>query len=76
MIDPRTGLPETKHDTSPVPFYAVIKGWERQKTDEQVDMIEIESIGVLSDAAPTILELMGIPKPAEMTGMSLIQELR
>ena len=76
MIDPRTGLPETKHNPSPVPFYAVIKGWERQKTDEQVDLIEMESIGVLSDVAPTILELMGIPKPPEMTGVSLRQELR
>ncbi len=76
LIDPRTGLPETKHNPSPVPFYAVINGWERSKTEEQVVMIESESVGVLSDVAPTILEIMGIPKPEDMTGVSLVKDLR
>ena len=31
--------------------------------------------GVLADVAPTLLELMGLPKPAEMTGHSLIERL-
>ncbi|MCL5006535.1 MAG: 2,3-bisphosphoglycerate-independent phosphoglycerate mutase [Patescibacteria group bacterium] len=76
LIDPQTGLPETKHNPSPVPFYVIVRGWERNKTEEQAAAIEGESIGVLSDVAPTILELMGIPKPAEMTGVSLIRDLR
>ncbi len=76
LIDPRTGLPETKHNPSPVPFYAVVNGWERNKTEEQMLMIESESIGVLSDVAPTILEIIGIKKPEEMTGVSLLRELR
>jgi len=76
MLDPRTGLTETKHDPSPVPIYVAAKEYERTKDDFDVNKIERESIGVLADVAPTILELMGLPKPKEMTGISLIKQLR
>lgn len=76
MLDVRTGLVETGHNISPVPLYVVANGYERQKTDAQADEIEKVNTGVLSDVAPTILELMGIPKPEEMTGMSLLKLLR
>ncbi|MEK7115117.1 MAG: 2,3-bisphosphoglycerate-independent phosphoglycerate mutase [Patescibacteria group bacterium] len=77
MIDPRTGLPETKHNISPVPIYIIAKNLERPavKTNEQIIQSETEPIGLLSDVAPTILELMGIAKPAEMTGESLLRKL-
>ncbi|MEK7195739.1 MAG: 2,3-bisphosphoglycerate-independent phosphoglycerate mutase [Patescibacteria group bacterium] len=76
MFDPRTGLPETKHDPSPVPIYIVGKNFERIKDNFEVARTEKESAGVISDVAPTVLELMGLPKPEEMTGISLLDQLR
>jgi len=76
MLDLHTGLPETTHNPSPVPFHVVRKGYEREKTDEFVVEQEQLNAGVISDVAPTVLELMGIPKPDEMTGISLLQNLR
>lgn len=76
MIDPRTGLVETKHDPSQVPFYLVRAGGERPKSDALIKRIESENIGVLSDVAPTILHLMGLPVPKEMTGINLLDLLQ
>jgi 2,3-bisphosphoglycerate-independent phosphoglycerate mutase len=76
MLDLQTGIPETTHDPNPVPIYVVTKGYERQKTDAMVKNIDRSNVGVLSDVAPTVLELMGVPKPAEMNGISLLQSLR
>jgi 2,3-bisphosphoglycerate-independent phosphoglycerate mutase len=59
MINP-DGSPNTAHTTNPVPIILVDK-----------DLTTIKS-GVLGDIAPTILELMGIEKPAVMTGTSLL----
>ncbi len=59
MINP-DGSPNTAHTTNPVPIILVDK-----------DLTTINS-GVLGDLAPTILELMGIEKPAVMTGTSLL----
>ncbi|MFH1759355.1 MAG: 2,3-bisphosphoglycerate-independent phosphoglycerate mutase [Patescibacteria group bacterium] len=72
MLDPLTGHIETKHDTSPVPFYLVGKRFERKSGTEWHPAMPV---GVLSDIAPTILDLMKIPKPAEMTGESLLKRL-
>lgn len=60
MINP-DGTPNTAHTTNLVPFIIVDKDYN----------LPIAS-GRLGDLAPTILELMGIPKPAQMTGSSLI----
>jgi len=76
MLDPKTGLPETAHNPSSVPIYVIRKGYERVKTDEFVSGEERSNVGVLSDVAPTILELMGLEKPEDMTGLSLLQSLR
>lgn len=76
MLDPRTGLPETKHDPSPVPIYVVGKNFERLKDNFAATKAEKEGVGVLSDVAPTVLELMGVPQPPEMTGVSLLRLLR
>ncbi len=61
MID-RDGTPFTAHTTNPVPFCVV--GYEPCK--------ELRSGGVLADIAPTMLDIMGLPQPAEMTGKSMI----
>jgi 2,3-bisphosphoglycerate-independent phosphoglycerate mutase len=76
MMDPQTGLPETKHDLSPVPIYVVANEFERTKDDFETSKIEKENIGVLGDVAPTILELLDTPKPQEMMGISLLKLLR
>jgi 2,3-bisphosphoglycerate-independent phosphoglycerate mutase len=72
MIDPATGGPQTAHTTNPVPFivaaeYAVpsgsFKGDARRFT--------LKPDGALQDIAPTMLGILGIPQPAEMTGHDL-----
>ncbi|MEJ0073980.1 MAG: 2,3-bisphosphoglycerate-independent phosphoglycerate mutase [Alphaproteobacteria bacterium] len=61
MRDPVTGGPHTAHTTNPVPVMLV--GEKKGSLAE----------GRLADIAPTLLALMGLPKPAEMTGTSLIK---
>jgi len=75
LFDPLTGLPETQHDPNPVPIYLVAKEFRRPRNEVEIQKAEKESIGILADVAPTILELMGIPKPKEMTGQSLLRLL-
>ena len=60
MKDNTTGQPHTAHTTDPVPFIVV---------GEQVKLREG---GCLADVAPTVLQLLGIEQPREMTGKSLI----
>ncbi|MGG6462287.1 2,3-bisphosphoglycerate-independent phosphoglycerate mutase [Solilutibacter silvestris] len=62
MSDPATGQPHTAHTVGPVPFVYV---GERDA--------HLRVGGALRDVAPTILDLLGIAKPAEMTGSSLIE---
>ncbi|NOD47524.1 MULTISPECIES: 2,3-bisphosphoglycerate-independent phosphoglycerate mutase [unclassified Ruegeria] len=61
MLDPETGGPHTAHTLNPVPV-ALVGGPEGAQLRQ----------GRLSDLAPTLLELMGVPKPPEMTGESLL----
>lgn len=75
LFNPITGEPETKHDSSPVPIYLV--GSQYQKSQYSLTSKERErfTIGMLSDVAPTVLELMKIQKPQDMTGQSLLRQL-
>ena len=75
MRDPYTGEPETKHNVSPVPIYLVGKAYARAVSDAEIEDREQSTIGILSDVAPTILEIMKLPKPEEMTGESLLRTL-
>ena len=61
MRDPQTGGPHTAHTTNPVPVLLVGAG-DRA----------LAAQGRLADIAPTLLELMELPKPKEMTGTSLL----
>jgi 2,3-bisphosphoglycerate-independent phosphoglycerate mutase len=56
------GSPNTAHTTNPVPFILIS------------NRIAEVNPGRLADIAPTILALMDIPQPAEMTGVSLIEK--
>ena len=61
MIDPETGGPHTAHTTNPVPF--VVIDWEQEQ--------RLRPGGALCDVGPTILSMLGIEQPAEMTGVNL-----
>ena len=75
MFDPLTGSPETKHDPNPVPIHLVAKEFERQKEESEINRAEKNTIGILADVAPTILELMAIAQPKEMSGESFLKSL-
>ncbi len=64
----------THHSTDPVPFYLVGKNFRRATPRAAAEIAERkrEAKGVLIDVAPTLLELLKIRKPAEMTGNSLL----
>lgn len=62
MVDPITGAPHTAHTTNPVPV--ILVGGPTGAS--------LRSGGRLADLAPTVLALMGLPLPPEMTGESLI----
>jgi 2,3-bisphosphoglycerate-independent phosphoglycerate mutase len=61
MVDPETDGPHTAHTVTPVPVVLAVDGAAALKD------------GKLSDIAPTVLELMGLPRPKEMTGTSLLE---
>jgi 2,3-bisphosphoglycerate-independent phosphoglycerate mutase len=72
-----SGEKKTKHTINPVPFYLITADLRRKNSRSERDILKIYSniAGVLTDVAPTILELMGLKKPEEMTGISLIDKL-
>jgi len=73
MISP-SGQPESQHDPSPVPFYIVASACKGRRFINQ-DYLAKETLGSLADVAPTLLQLMGIPQPPDMTGRSLLDGL-
>ena len=64
MYNEQTHAPQTAHTTNVVPFIIVSK-----------DNFELNETGALCDIAPTILEIMDIKKPDEMTGKSIIKAM-
>lgn len=74
IVNPMTGAPESQHDPNPVPFYLIAPEFKGRKFTNW-DTLRTESVGALSDVAPTVLEIMNLPKPPEMTGQSLLQNL-
>jgi 2,3-bisphosphoglycerate-independent phosphoglycerate mutase len=63
LIDPVTGGPHTAHTTNPVPFIYI--------TDAPNGTISLRSGGSLRDISPTILNLLQVDQPRDMTGESL-----
>jgi 2,3-bisphosphoglycerate-independent phosphoglycerate mutase len=63
MFDPATGQPHTAHTSNPVPLILV---------DAQNRFGTLRDGGALENVAPTMLDLLGIARPAEMTGESLL----
>jgi 2,3-bisphosphoglycerate-independent phosphoglycerate mutase len=63
MKDPASGHPHTAHTLNPVPFIYV---------DRNDRSVRIRAGGRLCDVAPTMLDVMQLPQPTEMTGRSLL----
>jgi len=75
MIDPYTGEKLPDHTTNNVPFYVINPNFKRENTTLDTFKAKREAKGFLSDIAPTILDIFGIPIPPEMTGKSLVKDL-
>ncbi len=72
MIDPATGGPQTAHTTNPVPFIVVAEHAVTEpdfKSDPR--RFTLRADGALQDIAPTMLGMLGIGQPKEMTGQDL-----
>ena len=63
LIDYETGKPFTAHTTYPVPLYLVVP---------QLAQVRLRNDGILADVAPTILDILGIAQPKDMTGRTLL----
>jgi 2,3-bisphosphoglycerate-independent phosphoglycerate mutase len=64
MINLETGQPHTAHTSNPVPFHLI---------DDAARGLQLRTGGALEDVAPTVLGLLGLEPPAEMTGRDLRQ---
>ncbi|HEX6108768.1 MAG TPA: 2,3-bisphosphoglycerate-independent phosphoglycerate mutase, partial [Ktedonobacteraceae bacterium] len=56
--------PFTAHTTFPVPLYLIVP---------QMAQVRLRNDGILADVAPTILDVLSIQQPGDMTGRTLIQ---
>jgi 2,3-bisphosphoglycerate-independent phosphoglycerate mutase len=74
MTDEATGLPQSQHDPSPVPLYLIGSDYKGRKFVNG-GANALETLGSLADVAPTMLEVMGIQKPDDMSGSSLMDGL-
>jgi 2,3-bisphosphoglycerate-independent phosphoglycerate mutase len=66
-INPQTGQISTEHTSNPVPFVAISPAFAGR-------MVHLES-GILADVAPTVLALLGILPPSDMTGRNLLSSV-
>lgn len=64
LVDYNSGEPFTAHTTNPVPF--ILVNYDKDYT--------LREDGCLADIAPTLIEMMGMPQPVEMTGKSLLMK--
>ncbi|MDD5032278.1 MAG: 2,3-bisphosphoglycerate-independent phosphoglycerate mutase [Patescibacteria group bacterium] len=75
MFNMQTGMIDKEHSTNPVPFILVGSQFEGKtigfKEIPGGDLSLVKPQGILSDVAPTVLKIMGLSKPKEMTGRSL-----
>ena len=72
----QTGQPNTEHSSNPVPLWFITPDNHREKSLEEITRQQNEVGGLLSDVAPTILEIMGIQKADDMNGESLLPLLK
>lgn len=74
LIDPLTGKEDTQHSARNVPAIIIMQGLNGKGKNMNLEQLAHQaSLGALVDIAPTVLDLLGLPKPNEMTGSSLLQ---
>ena len=75
MINTRSGDIDKDHTTNPVPFLIMANEFKFAKAmgHNYISLSSRTPTGVICDIAPTILDLLGLPKPAEMTGINLFE---
>ena len=71
-----TGKIDKEHSNNPVPFFVIANQYRGQAGPSgdppEGDLSLIHPVGMLADVAPTMLTLLGLPVPPEMTGRSLL----
>jgi 2,3-bisphosphoglycerate-independent phosphoglycerate mutase len=76
LVNMQSGEIDKEHSTYPVPFIIISKEWEGENAGLREvpngDLSLVQPSGLLSDVAPTILKIMNLPQPEEMTGRPLI----
>lgn len=73
MTDSRTGERDTEHSANPVPLWYITADNHRKEPNKEN---QLQVAGLLSDVAPTILEILKIEKPENMTGENLLPVLK
>lgn len=68
----QTGQRDTEHSANPVPLWYITSTNHQEKSNAVLLQQKNEVVGLLSDVAPTVLDIMGIEKPSEMLGSSLL----
>lgn len=76
MTNLQTGAIDKEHSTNPVPLIIIGKDFMGQAGPAgdapEGDLSLMHPVGVLADVAPTVLKLLGVPQPEDMTGQALI----
>lgn len=76
VLNLQTGEMDKEHSTNPVPFIIIGKDFQGQAgpggDPPEGDLSLLPPVGILADVAPTVLKLMGVDQPPEMTGTPLI----
>lgn len=74
LVNPITGAIDKEHNMYPVPFIVAGNAYDGKPNPDlsQTDLSLIPPVGILSDVAPTLLTLAGLPLPPEMTGTHLL----
>ena len=67
MVDEATGKPHTYHSTNPVSFFVI--------GTQPKEYFTLRPRAILGDVAPTVLKLLGVEQPADMTGVSIVEEV-
>jgi 2,3-bisphosphoglycerate-independent phosphoglycerate mutase len=77
LVNAVTGEIDKEHSTMPVPLMLIDAERKREKTDDELAAMRAETtpVGILADVAPTIIDIMGLKKPKEMSGNSLLEYL-
>jgi len=72
VLNLQTGERDTEHSTNPIPLWFITPTNHHEKTSEAMVREQNEVHGLLSDVAPTILDIFGLPQPEKMNGATLL----